>query len=562
MKDFLVTFKFLLKQSLSLNYVLYKIKENKKFRNMFLIMLVVILMCLPSYILLLTGLTKLYNVFHALYFQSLFIVMGLFFSVFLIIFFGMFQIISYFYFSKDIKLLTPLPIKPKYYLLSKFFVIYIWELIISLFIIAPIFIIYGIYEHLFLYQWVTMIISLLFIPLIPLVIVGFITIILMNITNASKHKDALRMIGYVVLIGGLLFIQMFMYRNLIPEDPEGQIKLFENLVNNSSYFLERFSRYYPVSKLIELSINGTFFEALLGVIGLIVVSLLLVFLLSLFLEKVFIRSYLNEQNNDTLKKKVKHGKVKSKPVSLAIAKIDFLTLLKEPVFVFNTLAVVVLLPVIIVITSVFTSGNDQMGFFIDTYNEYKTQAWLLVTLFFVVTSSMIPITSTTFSREGKNNWIMRSLPISAKDHILGRAITAFFTQLSFNLIMIVIIIILLMRNDFPINDSIIYGIACFITSIILSVPIFFSSIYIDLKRPMLKWENPQQPVKQNMNVLITLSIGLIYGILLFLSYQFVFSKVLNNIIIFIIYLIVGIILSILTYRFLEKNFDKNLIEME
>ena len=49
-----------------------------------------------------------------------------------------------------------------------------------------------------------MILGLLFMPIIPLVIVGFITIILMRMTNVSKNKDALRIIGYIVLLGGLL----------------------------------------------------------------------------------------------------------------------------------------------------------------------------------------------------------------------------------------------------------------------------------------------------------------------------------------------------------------------
>src|SRR5690554_4018964 len=225
MKDFMITFKFLIKQSFSFIYIFYNIKENKKYRNIFIIMLFVIILCLPSYILLISGLRELFKIYQVLNFQSLYIVMALFLSIFLIFFFGMFQIISYFYFSKDIKLLTPLPIKPKYYLLSKFFVIYIWELVINLFIVVPFFIIYGIYENILLYQWITMILGLLLVPFISLVIVGFITIIIMKTTNASKNKDALRMLGYTLLIGGLIFFQLFLYSNLVPENPNEQIKL-------------------------------------------------------------------------------------------------------------------------------------------------------------------------------------------------------------------------------------------------------------------------------------------------------------------------------------------------
>ena len=77
-------------------------------------------------------------------------------------------------------------------------------------------------------------------------------------------------------------------------------------------------------------------------------------------------------------------------------------------------------------------------------------------------------------------------------------------------------------------------------------------MYIDLKRPMLKWENPQQPIKQNMNALIGMGIGVVYGLLLFLSYQFVLSQVIDNAFIFIIYIILGIIFTIGAYKFLKE----------
>lgn len=560
MKDFMITFKLMLKQSMSIDYMAYKIKQNKRFRNMFIIIAVILLSCLPSYILLLKGLVELYKIYQTLNFQSLFIVMAIILSLFLIILFGMFQIISYFYFSKDIKILTPLPIKPKHYLVSKFFIIYLWELIISLFLVAPIFIIYGIYENIYPYQWITMILGLLCMPIIPLVIVGFITIILMRITNASKNKDALRMVGYIVLMASLLAFQYFVYRNLIPDDPNEQIEIFINLVENSTYFLERFSLYYPVTKLINYTISGNVLEALLGLILLVIISLMFVYLFSLFLEKVFIITYLKEHSQDTLKKKVRKSKVRS--ISFAIARIDFITIIKEPVFLFNTLAMIVILPLLIVISSLVTSSSGELNQLTNLYKSFDLQIWLVVTLFLIITTSMIPLTSTTFSREGKNNWIMRTLPISPKDHILGRMITPIITHLLLNFIMIVLVLLFLYRGGIEVGSSILYAILCFVVSLTLSLPLLLIFIYIDLKRPMLKWENPQQPVKQNMNVLIGMGIGFVYGILLFLSYHFVLRKFIDNAFIFIIYLILGIILTIRSYKFLEKNFNQNLIKMD
>lgn len=566
MKDFLITFKFLLKQNLSFQYVFHRLKNEKRYRNMSIVVILVILFCIPSYAVFIGLFKDLFINFQRAHLESFYLVMALILSIFLIIFFGFFQIIAYFYFSNDVKILTPMPIKPSHYLLSKFFVIYIWELIISTFTVLPFFIIYAIYENIFIYQWVMMIISFVLLPIVPLVIIGLITVLLMSLTNIFKSKDALRMLSYLLLLVSLVFFQYKIYDVLLkmPEDPEKQLEFGQNLVNNSTFFLEKFSVYYPITKFIELAVSGSFFEALFSTCVFILVCIGFIYLFSIILQSIFIKSYLKEQNNRTNKKKkiktIKKTGVGN--VGLAIAKIDFITLLKVPIYAFNTLSIVILIPILLIVsTTLMSGGNEEIEVLLNLYVNNRDLFWLAIALFLALFSILNPMASTTFSREGKTNWIMRSLPISPKDHILGRLYTPLFTQIVFMIVMLTILIFTLYQKGSNISVDIVYGIIVFLLALIASLPLLFAAIFIDLKRPMLKWDNPQQPVKQNMNVLIAMAIGVIYGTLMFLIYILLKQFFLIPIII-LIFFILNIVFAYLVYKMLYNQFEKSLIIME
>src|SRR5690606_15496036 len=64
-------------------------------------------------------------------------------SQLIILIFGIFYIISSFYFSKDMNILIPLPIKPSQLIASKFVTILVNEYLVALPLLLPAIIIYG-----------------------------------------------------------------------------------------------------------------------------------------------------------------------------------------------------------------------------------------------------------------------------------------------------------------------------------------------------------------------------------------------------------------------------------
>ena len=99
------------------------------------------------------------------------------------------------------------------------------------------------------------------------------------------------------------------------------------------------------------------------------------------------------------------------------------------------------------------------------YDEFQYPFWMMVILGITLLGSMNPIASTTFSREGKTHWIMRTLPISSRDHILARLYVPLVTHVVFSAITLGIILGIL-QTDY------IMGVVAFILTLIALYPFY------------------------------------------------------------------------------------------
>src|SRR5690606_26421712 len=107
------------------------------------------------------------------------IAIGVFLSFLVSFLFSSYHIIAHFYFSNNLALLIPKPLKIQHLLLSKLAIIYLYYLIMNAFIVLPFFIVYGVYSSLKIYHWVFLIIGFLLLPIIPISLSTLLTVLLM-----------------------------------------------------------------------------------------------------------------------------------------------------------------------------------------------------------------------------------------------------------------------------------------------------------------------------------------------------------------------------------------------
>ena len=144
------------------------------------------------------------------------------------------NILTVFYYSNDIEMLLPLPLKPAQIISAKFLTVLITQYVMSSFILLPIFITYGLKSGAFITYYIYMIFIYLLFPIVPLVLASLLMTIIMRYTNIAKNKDRGNIFIGIVSILFIVGINVFMqWRNKSAFSGDGAA---EYLVNNQSSF--------------------------------------------------------------------------------------------------------------------------------------------------------------------------------------------------------------------------------------------------------------------------------------------------------------------------------------
>ncbi len=119
------------------------------------------------------------------------------------------------------------------------------------------------------------------------------------------------------------------------------------------------------------------------------------------------------------------------------------------------------------------------------------------------------ITATSLSREGKEFYISKYIPLATKQKLLAKLLSGYIFGIIASLLILIAANILL-----PMSPALAGTILA--VSLIAMIPILEAGLLIDIFNPKLDWDNEQKAVKQNLNVVfsmifaILLCAGIIY----------------------------------------------------
>jgi len=156
--------------------------------------------------------------------------------------------------------------------------------------------------------------------------------------------------------------------------------------------------------------------------------------------------------------------------------------------------------------------------------------------FMVFASCSNAISTTAISREGKNLYILKYIPMKYKQQLMAKVISAVILGIA-GMIMVSIIGILLLKISLGL---ILLMLIVGIVGILLTS---FIGIFIDLNFPKLQWNTEQEAVKRNFNVMISMIICLaLGGITVFVIIKFEITKWVAFALILVVYGFLDIIL--------------------
>ena len=435
--------------------------------------------------------------------------------------------------SKDYDLLMALPIKNGTILTSKILSLMSISYIETALIIVPASIVYFIYNgNLSWIFFVILVIGLTFIPMIPIIAASIIAVIITFISSRFKHKNI------VTTVVGMIAFLLIM---IISMNMQNYINAF---VANSDSIVKGLSSIYPPAMYLKDALIN---YNLTDLIKFILISILPFVIFIVVFSKTF--KTINGKLSESYKKaNYKVGRLEASSITKALVSQELRRYFATPVYVMNTSFGMVLL-ITASIATLFIN-KETLGELLG-YPEIANMIPIAILVILVFTIGLSCTTNSSISLEGNRLWILKSLPIEAKEIFKGKIITnliitipaAFIANITFYI---------------GLKFEVKYLIFNLAISIVFSVVSAVLGLIINLYFPKMEWTNPTTVVKQSASVMVTI-LGIMILILAIIGISIALVKILNvtnMMIILTVVLILFLITLFVSIKVLENKGSK------
>ncbi|MBI9046294.1 MAG: hypothetical protein JEZ06_17510 [Anaerolineaceae bacterium] len=399
---------------------------------------------------------------------------------------------------RDFDFLMSIPVKVSTVIASRFFSLYLWNTFISTLIMLPMGIVYAIYENpgfLFYPMWFLGILITCFIPTTIAVIIGA---LLTAVASKFKHTS---MAGAILLI---LFSIIFIVgpfalpsSNFTTVDGSlNQEYLFEILPMVSGMIYE----IYPPAKLFDLGVVGgnlmAFFKLVLISVGW---YLLFIWTLSFRYKKIntAISSY--HVTSDYEVNTLKQGNAFS-----ALYQKEIRRWIGSSVYFSNTIMGIVM--ALLFAGALLMFGPEKL---VEAMNEPLAAGIVVKVAVFAISAClcMCCTTAASISLEGKNLWLLQSLPLHMKTIIDSKLLVNLTISVPGALISSTMLVMALKPG---LAGALIYYIVPFAFVVFTAV----WGLMINLKLPNYDWESETQVVKQSFSTVLGMFPEMLLAIIL------------------------------------------------
>ncbi len=394
-------------------------------------------------------------------------------------------IISKIYYSKDVELLLPLPLRRNNIFISKILGSVAIAFLVSFIIFIPMVFPLIKFGNLSFLKFFSIIFLNLSNIIFTVLILSLILILFMRVfAGIGGLKNLLQALGFIFVIGVSLAPQLISRSDFAKEVVE------KNII---AFIRHLFPQVYLVDKIYVMNNIPGFFISL----GILLLMAVILFIISFPLAKLMIAGVLRANTSGSRAKR--KGENKNTSIAISLAKKDLANVIKTPVYFFNLASGAFMFPILMIFG--FLKGESIkyiQEFFANTesfgFGKIDVFFALLMGLFFYA-AFMTPLSITSITREGKNIYLMQTLPISYEDQVKGRILGSSLFQFISTLPIIIFLAYLIGFDG-------LYILPMLIGSCLGSYASSSFGIYYGIKYPKLDWENPQDAVKRNFPVFL------------------------------------------------------------
>lgn len=403
------------------------------------------------------------------------------------VFGSVFNTYSSLYLAKDNDLLLAMPIPAYRILLIRLSGVWAIGLMYELLVMVPAVIVFFINAKLNAAAVVFNILLPLVLSVFVLTLSCILGYVVAIISSKLKNKNIITVILSLAFIAAYYYLYSKAYSMLqsILADPTALGVKVKSIL-------------YPLYQM-GLAAEGNVLSMLLFVLGIAV----LFGIVYLILARSFFK--LSTTNRGVAKAKYKEKPVKKGNASSALFQKELRRFLGSPTYMLNCGLGIVFM--IIAAVALIIKGNDVSELLNGMFSEF----WDIVPLFAAAAvcmmTSMNDITAPSISLEGKNIWLVQSLPVKSSDVLMAK--------LKLHLCLTAIPALILTAAVLWVIRPAWYF--CLLTPLaIFGFVVFMALIglFLNLKAPNLHWTNEAVPIKQSMSVMLCLFGGWVVVLLL------------------------------------------------
>ncbi len=390
---------------------------------------------------------------------------------------------------KDYDMVVSLPVSNTAIVLSRLTCLYTVNLMIGIVAIVPMMIVYGACGNLRWETYLILFVSLIIVPIIPMIVALAIGILISCVSSHSKHSNIFSLLFSV--LGILLFA--FGVSQM-------QTMQTTQVTNVSLMFMELINQYYLPAFLFAKALVYTDFLSLLSFVVLsVVIAIAFVIVISYFYKKINTIAF-----SHYTKKNFCLEKVKVSSSFGALYKKELKRFFSCTIYALNSSIVIILL----LVASTFTLfGMQDM-----IIKQLETMG--IISIFQTVLPLMIAMlvcinctTSASLSLEGKSRWLMCSAPVEAK--------TILQSKIAVNLTVVLPILwvsMIFLRIVFPL--SIVETVLLFFTPTVYTFFIAVIGMWLNIKFPRYDWTSEYYAIKGGaVSVLASIGVGVVCSVI-------------------------------------------------
>lgn len=428
----------------------------------------------------------------------------------LVLFTGLFMVLSAFYFARDLRILVVLPISPGKIIAAKFMTLLVGEYLTISIVYFPALAGYAQYTTLGPGRLLVALLVFLAVPVLPLALASFVSLLLMRVVNRGR-RDTYMVVASLLLIALIMGLQAVMIR-AGPKDPQQYLM---ELISSRYGLLKALTRNFPPAFWATRAVHD--WPASGGMVNLLLTigaSGAAIVALSAAGDRLFYGGLLGGEEVARHARAVRAGARPGRaqgtgdllnrpsPPFRALVLREWVLFIRTPVWVLNGLAPALIAPAAILLPMLMRGELRQLLQSIQGTGGLVAIG-LALAGFLMFMGSVNTIASTSISREGRTFWVSRTIPHTPTKQVDAKMAMALLTTLLATAPSLVIYVFLLRPPVLHIVAPAIIGLLGGLSGLAIG-------LRVDLVRPMLRWDDPQEPVKRNLNALLPMGVALAY----------------------------------------------------